>query len=250
MSAHDNAVTSLVNGGYAPQIAREILASVVAEARAESEHRWAARIRELGAAKGWSVWAADFMDPSVDFDGAAMPSTETIVAELRRLDRAAILREVDEQLAAMKLPEYLQGTLNAGSYKDAWQECRARVAAMVTDAGPEKDTRGGRQPSAGESTPALAVLLRCAEAFEIPRPGNTVPLLLERSYAGGDRWSIGDREGRRWDREHGFVFERSDLDERTRTDTRFPLAEAWPLAHRLAAGEPVARAAEPPEVTQ
>ncbi|MEU9208518.1 hypothetical protein AB0D27_11330 [Streptomyces sp. NPDC048415] len=114
----------------------------------------------------------------------------------------------------------------------------------------EKDTSDGRQPSAGESTPGLADLLRYAEAFEIPRPGNTVPLLLERSYAGGDRWSIGDREGRRWDREHGFVFERQDLDERTRTDTRFPLTEAWILAHRLAAGEPGAPAAEPPEVSQ
>ncbi|MFE2469745.1 hypothetical protein [Streptomyces mirabilis] len=115
---------------------------------------------------------------------------------------------------------------------------------------PEKDTSGGAQPSAGGSTPAFADLLRCAEAFEIPRPGSALPLLLERSYAGGDRWAIGDRNGRRWERGRGFVFERSDLDERTRTDTRFPLAEAWPLAHRIAAGEPVARAAQPPEVSQ
>ncbi|MET7776295.1 hypothetical protein ABZU94_10540 [Streptomyces mirabilis] len=110
---------------------------------------------------------------------------------------------------------------------NAWQDITAK----------EKDTSDGRQSSAGESTPALADLLRYVEAFEIPRPGNAMPLLLERSYAGGDRWSIGDREGRRWDREHGFVLERQDLDEKTRTDTRFPLAEAWPLAHRVAAGE-------------
>lgn len=243
MSAHDNAVTSLVNGGYAPQIAREILASVVAEARAESEHRWAARIRELGVAKGWSVWAADFMDPSVDFDGAAMPSTETIVAELRRLDRGAVFREAADAV-----------DLGKAGFPDEVRSGASWAARMLRrradEVEQEKDTSGGSQPSAGESTPALADLLRCAEAFEIPRPGNTVPLLVERSYAGGDRWSIGDREGRRWDREHGFVFERQDLEERTRTDTRFPLAEAWPLAHRLAAGEPVARAAEPPEVNQ
>lgn len=96
---------------------------------------WAAKIREVGAAKGWSVWAAAFLDPDSDFVDTGMPSTESIVAELRRLDRLAILRQVDERLAAMKLPEHLKGTFNAASYADAWQDCRARVASMVAEAG-------------------------------------------------------------------------------------------------------------------
>lgn len=200
---------------------------------------WARKVREVGTAKGWSVWAAAFMDPDVPFVDTGMPSTESIVAELRRLDRVAVLREASSIAERLRQFEPATGARKAAQISEnigvlrVVEELRRRA-----DEGERgKDTSDGRQPSAGESTPALAELLRYAEAFEIPRPGNTVPLLLERSYAGGDRWSIGDREGRRWDRELGFVYERLDLDERTRTDTRFPLAEAWPFAHRIAAGE-------------
>ncbi|MGW1783886.1 hypothetical protein ACWCQQ_32940 [Streptomyces sp. NPDC002143] len=41
------------------------------------------KIREVGTAKGWSVWAAACMDPDVEFVDTGMPSTETIVAEQR-----------------------------------------------------------------------------------------------------------------------------------------------------------------------
>ncbi|WP_157855738.1 hypothetical protein [Streptomyces aureocirculatus] len=76
------------------------------------------KIREVGTAKGWSVWAAAYVDPDVEFVDTGMPSTETIVADLRRLDRDSVLREVDEQFAAKKLPDELKGTLNAGSYAE------------------------------------------------------------------------------------------------------------------------------------
>ena len=82
-----------------------------------------------------------------------------------------------------------------------------------------------------------AELLAHAASFEITWPKHWRPLLIHRSNAGGDRWWISDREGRRWHRELGFVYEAQNEDERTRTDTRFPLAEAWPLAHRIAAGK-------------
>jgi hypothetical protein len=136
------------NGG-----APEAPEAVVDASEAELLREWAARVRQVDAAKGWSVWAAAFMDPDVPFVDTGMPSTETIVAELRRLDRAAVLREVDEQFAAMKLPEHLKGTLNAGSYADAWRTCRAIVKAMAGQAERGKDTSGGHQPTEGESTP-------------------------------------------------------------------------------------------------
>lgn len=144
---------------------------------------WAAKIRAVGQAKGWSTWAADYMDPDAEFVDVGVPPLD----EINKAE------------------------------------------------GVEKDTSGDRQPTAGESTPATAELLAHATAFEVPRPGNRLPLLLQRSYAGGDRWAICDREGRRWDRDHGWMYEGQHLDERTRSDTRFPLAEAWKLAHRIAA---------------
>lgn len=82
---------------------------------------------------------------------------------------------------------------------------------------------------------ALEQQLALATVLEIPRPGR-LPLQLRRSYAGGDRWAICDREGRRWDREGFFVYEAQNVDERTRTDTRFPLDEALSLAQQIAAG--------------
>ncbi|HET6636816.1 MAG TPA: hypothetical protein VFH77_17505 [Streptomyces sp.] len=93
MNAREDAVTSLVNGGWGRQIAREIIARVVAEARTDEARRWAAKIREVGTAKGWSVWAAAYIDPDTAFTDTGMPPTETIVAELRRLDRVQTLRD-------------------------------------------------------------------------------------------------------------------------------------------------------------
>lgn len=345
MSAHEDAVKSLVNGGYAQQIAREILAAVVAEDRAESQRRWAAKILEVGTAKGWSTWAAAFMDPDIEFVDTGMPSTETIVAELRRLDRVKILR--DAASAINNLPQDYECDPGRGDAANL-------LRRMADEAERGKDTSGGRQLREGESTAASAAsagddvaaernclamavmfalqwkpdapmglregieeilssmptvreksyrlaveplvvarydvamepapeegpvftigavaedgqpvalffdqgarakvagwlgadliaadqLAHCA-SFEIPWPGQWRDLLVQRSYAGGDRWMICDREGRSWHREFGFVYERLDLDERTRTDTRFPLAEAWPLAQRIAAGEAPVRA--------
>lgn len=57
--------------------------ALVATSDAELLREWSVKIREVGAAKGWSVWAAAGMDPDVEFVGTGMPSTETIVAELR-----------------------------------------------------------------------------------------------------------------------------------------------------------------------
>lgn len=85
--------------------------------------------------------------------------------------------------------------------------------------------------------PEATELLERTHAFELPWPGRWRSLLIERSYAGGDRWAICDREGRRWHFELGWVYEQSDLNEKTRTDTRFPLTEAWKIAHRIANGE-------------
>ncbi|MDX2545885.1 hypothetical protein ACOT81_38135 [Streptomyces sp. WI04-05B] len=57
--------------------------ALVAASDAELLREWSVKIREVGAAKGWSVWAAAGMDPDVEFVGTGMPSTETVVAELR-----------------------------------------------------------------------------------------------------------------------------------------------------------------------
>lgn len=194
---------------------------------------WAAKIREVGEAKGWSVWAAAFMDPDVPFVDTGMPSTETIVAELRRLDRATNFRDAADAVDAGKtrFPEPVRGGAS-------WAARMLRRTADEIER--EKDTSSGHGPAEGESTPSTADMLPHATAFEVPWPGHRLGLLIQRSHAGGDRWMICDREGRRWDRDHGFVFEWSGRDERTRTDTRFPLAEAWQLAHRIAAGGPVA----------
>ncbi|WP_019059983.1 hypothetical protein [Streptomyces prunicolor] len=62
---------------------------------------WAAKIRTVGGAKGWSTWSADYIHPDVEFIDIGLPALDEI------------------------------------------------------DLGPgdEKDTSGGSQPNAGESTP-------------------------------------------------------------------------------------------------
>lgn len=84
-------------------------------------------------------------------------------------------------------------------------------------------------------TDTAAELLALATVLEIPRPGTALPLQLRRSYGHTDRWAICDREGRRWHREHGWVMQDDGLRyEAERDDSRYTLAEAVPLARRLA----------------
>lgn len=284
-------------GDNSERYARELLA--------EAQREWSAKIREVGTAKGWSVWAAAFMDPGVEFVDTGMPSTETVVAELRRLDRAAVLREAADAIVAEQARVERAERERFGRLDHDTQLQGAAVRAkavflrrLADDTEQEKDTSAGAQPDEGESTPAhhgrteplivsrfdvamepaleeepvftvgaiaddgrpvalffdpearrrvagwlapdaadSAELLAHAASFEITWPKHWRPLLIHRSNAGGDRWWISDREGRRWHRELGFVYEAQNEDERIRTDTRFPLAEAWPLAHRIAAGK-------------
>ncbi|WP_327413187.1 hypothetical protein [Streptomyces sp. NBC_01233] len=76
-------------------------------------------------------------------------------------------------------------------------------------------------------------------ALEIPRPGNAFPLLLQRIHGYADRWAICDRTGRRWTRHVGWCPEfGGSADEHLRDDARFTLAEALPLARRLAVEDP------------
>lgn len=64
----------------------------------EGRRQWAARIEETGRAKGWSLWAAAFLSPDIEFVDGSLPSTESVVAELRRLDRTDFLRGVRRAL--------------------------------------------------------------------------------------------------------------------------------------------------------
>lgn len=81
----------------------------------------------------------------------------------------------------------------------------------------------------------VAELEAAAVVLEVPRPGNEMPLQLRRSYGHTDRWAICDRTGRRWHREHGWVYEPDGIRyERLRNASRFTLAEALPLARSLA----------------
>ncbi|WP_369778877.1 hypothetical protein [Streptomyces sp. R33] len=103
------------------------------------------------------------------------------------------------------------------------------------------DARAGREDAEREADRLRKRVaeLEGATAFEVPRPGNAFPLLVQRSYGHTDRWSICDREGRRWTRHVGWCPEFGGIaDEHLRDDARFTLAEALPLARRLAAEDP------------
>lgn len=94
--------------------------------------------------------------------------------------------------------------------------------------------------ASGQLAPEAAQdeLLALATVLEIPRTGPGIPLQLRRSYGHTDRWAICDREGRRWHRAHGWVCEPDGIrDEALRDDTQYALAEAVPLARRVAAGQ-------------
>ncbi|WP_282700067.1 hypothetical protein [Streptomyces sp. CC219B] len=86
------------------------------------------------------------MDPDVEFVDTEMPSTESIVAELRRLDRAATLWDAAAGLLKKRCQHasraiFCQGITHAASLLEQWADEA------------EKDTSSGRQPSGGESTP-------------------------------------------------------------------------------------------------
>lgn len=73
-------------------------------------------------------------DDLIDEYGRADTAPLGTLSELRqKLDayRAEVLAEVNARFAAMKMPEYLLGTLNAGTYKDAWLTCRKTVQDMA-----------------------------------------------------------------------------------------------------------------------
>ncbi|MBP5918746.1 hypothetical protein F3K34_43970 [Streptomyces sp. LBUM 1486] len=95
-----------------------------------------------------------------------------------------------------------------------------------------------REDLAGPEGEQTAIeLLALATVLEIPRPDTAIPLQLRLSHGHTDRWAVCDREGRRWHREHGWVYEAQGIrDEKQRDATRYTLAEAVPLARKLAAG--------------
>ncbi|MGW2582983.1 hypothetical protein ACWCYZ_16880 [Streptomyces virginiae] len=85
----------------------------------------------------------------------------------------------------------------------------------------------------------VAELETLTSAIEVPRSGNALPLLLQRIHGHINRWAICDRTGRRWTRHVGWCPEFGGItDEHLRDDARFTLAEALPLARRLAAEDP------------
>jgi len=134
--------------------------ALVAASDAELLRGWAAKIREVGTAKGWSTWAAAYIDPDVEFVDTAMPSTETIVAELRRLDRVAILRQAAEAIEREQAREERAESERFGylDHETELQGVAVRAKAtflrrLADDVERGKDTSVGSQPTAGGATP-------------------------------------------------------------------------------------------------
>jgi hypothetical protein len=134
-----------------------------------------------------------------------------------------------------------------------WQESGDELAsvaiASLMDAGMLVEPGGAEELTRRRAQVVhLDGLLTLASTLEIPRPGNRLPLLLQRVIGSADRWYISDREGRRWHRLVGWVFEPGGLtaDEHMRDDARYTLAEAVPLAQRIAAGD-LPTVPEPPQ---
>lgn len=188
-------------GWTATERAVAILAQEINDAPAEAlvrditddeQRNWAARIRAIGNAKGWSTWSADYMDPDTEFTDAGVPPIEAIEA-----------------------------TMVGTGEKD--------IPASGTVGAPGTP-----------STPDAAALLAHAASFEVPRPGNRLPLLLQRVHGHPDDWIILNRSGQCWARDSGgqWVAYFSGLNWlQGRASVRFPLAEAWQLATRIAATE-------------
>lgn len=119
-----------------------------------------AEILKVGTAKGWSTWAAAYINPDVDFVDTGMPATETIVAELRRVDRAANFREAAEAIEAEQAREERAERERFGylDHETVLQGAAVRAKAgflrrMADNTERGKDTTGGDQPCEGESTP-------------------------------------------------------------------------------------------------
>ncbi len=95
-TAREEVIGNLIDAGYNELAARELLGRSDRAAREQVLRDMARQIRAISEIKGWSLWAADYMDPDVEFNDTGTPTTGSIVAELRRLDRAAVLREAAE----------------------------------------------------------------------------------------------------------------------------------------------------------
>ncbi|MFI1535533.1 hypothetical protein [Streptomyces anandii] len=133
----------------------------------ETRRDWAAQIRAIGATKGWSTWAAEYMDPDVEFVDVGMPSTREIVAQLRRVDRDAVLGVVEGAIAeAIDRNRAEHPDEEAMRTRRLGMRAAQRIVRTIREdrVGREKDTSGGRQPREGESTPA-AELLRVQAAL-------------------------------------------------------------------------------------
>jgi hypothetical protein len=163
-------------GDNSERYARELLA--------EFRREWAAKIRETGAAKGWSTWAAAYLHPDLEFVDTGMPSTETIVAELRRLDRAAVLREAADFYDQV-LKDVGTDVACDPHYWTAVRDVARGLRRRADDAERGKDTSGGDQPQAGESTPAPA------EPYSYTDPQNHRLMLLTTTDATPDFFQPG-----------------------------------------------------------
>lgn len=95
-TAREEIIGNLIAAGYNEPAARELLGRADRESCEQVLRDMARQIRAISEVKGWSLWAADYMDPDVEFIDIGTPTTGSIVAELRRLDRAAVLREAAE----------------------------------------------------------------------------------------------------------------------------------------------------------
>ncbi|GGJ52055.1 hypothetical protein GCM10010121_073700 [Streptomyces brasiliensis] len=91
--------------------------------------------RAVGTAKGWSTWAAAYIDPSVPFVDTDMPATETIVAGLRRLDRVAVLREAADLVYAMADTECTCGGCDSGAARGCAERLLNRADAVEGETG-------------------------------------------------------------------------------------------------------------------
>lgn len=116
--------------------------------------QWSAKIRDVGLAKGWSVWAAAFMDPDTPFSDTGKPSTETIVAKLRRMDRVENLRRDATALLRLRSRH-----ASRAIFCDGIAYAADQLANWADEAEQEKDTGAGRQPFADESTPVSGPLI-------------------------------------------------------------------------------------------
>ncbi|MFJ5217230.1 hypothetical protein ACIP98_21215 [Streptomyces sp. NPDC088354] len=94
--------------------ARERQASVDHVLRAK-----AAEIMALGEANDWSIWAAHYLHPDVEFVNTGEQSGETLAAVVQRRHRAAAFHEAAEAVAALDYYSRHAGT-EFDHARDAW----------------------------------------------------------------------------------------------------------------------------------